>query len=96
MPKTKLDHNELKSALGKLDGWMLRSDGGAIEKKFKFADFAEAFSFMTQMAITAEKMNHHPEWSNVYNRVEVALTTHDSNGVTGLDIELAAAMNKAC
>lgn len=95
MAKPKLTSDQLKDALTKLDGWTTSDDGSAIEKNFKFSNFISAFGFMTQMAIVAEKMNHHPEWFNVYNRVDVRLTTHDSDGVTELDIELAKAMNKA-
>jgi 4a-hydroxytetrahydrobiopterin dehydratase len=95
MAKAKLTSNELKSAVEALDGWAIDDDGTAIIKKFKFSNFVTAFGFMTQMAIIAEKMNHHPEWFNVYSRVEVKLTTHDSSGVTELDIELAEKMNNA-
>ncbi|MCK5749607.1 MAG: 4a-hydroxytetrahydrobiopterin dehydratase, partial [Oricola sp.] len=70
-------------------------DGNAITKSFKFKNFRKAFAFMTESALTAEKMDHHPEWFNVYNRVEVTLTTHDSGGVTELDLKLAAAMEAA-
>lgn len=95
MAKTKLSESELNSAVTDLENWVVNEDGTAITKSFKFANFIKAFGFMTQMAIVAEKMNHHPEWFNVYNRVEVKLTTHDSAGVTELDIELAKAMDKA-
>jgi len=76
-------------------GWVLGEDRDAITKTFKFSNFIEAFGWMTQMAIVAEKMNHHPEWFNVYNRVEVTLTTHDADGLTALDAELAQKMDKA-
>jgi len=66
-----------------------------ITKVFKFEDFAEAFGFMTRIAIIADKMDHHPEWFNVYNRVDVTLTTHDAGGVTHKDVTLAEAMEKA-
>ncbi|MEQ3745113.1 MAG: 4a-hydroxytetrahydrobiopterin dehydratase [Henriciella sp.] len=78
----------------KLAGWSAKSgDCDAIEKTFKFADFKTAFGFMTSCALKAEQMDHHPEWFNVYNRVEVLLTTHDADGVTELDVELATFMD---
>lgn len=92
---TKLNPDEITTALNDLKGWQISSDKIAIEKQFKFANFIEAFGFMTRMAIVAEKMNHHPEWFNVYNRVDIRLTSHDSKGITQRDIKLAAAMNKA-
>jgi len=76
-----------------LSGWTGGDD--FITKVFKFEDFAAAFGFMTQIAIIADKMDHHPEWYNVYNRVDVTLTTHDAGGVTQKDVILAAAMEKA-
>ena len=75
------------------NGWTKSSDGTALEKTFKFANFVEAFGFMTRAAIHAEKLNHHPEWFNVYNRVEVKLTTHDTGGLSDLDVKLASAMD---
>lgn len=78
-----------------LAGWQECADRDAIAKTFKFRDFVEAFGFMTQVALVAERMNHHPEWSNVYNRVEVVLTTHDAGGLTDKDIRLAHAMEDA-
>ncbi|WP_026480265.1 4a-hydroxytetrahydrobiopterin dehydratase [Ahrensia sp. 13_GOM-1096m] len=95
MAKPTLNQDELNTALAELEGWELSGDGKSISKKFKFSNFVNAFGFMTKMAIVAEKMNHHPEWFNVYNRVEVTLTTHDSGGITELDVKLAARMNKA-
>lgn len=95
MPKPLLSKQALNKAIDTLDGWSLRADSNAIEKQFKFKDFSTAFGFMAQIAIKAEKMNHHPEWFNVYNRVDVTLTTHDSGGVTELDIALAEHMNAA-
>ena len=83
------------AALATLDGWVRSDDGIAIEKKFKFKNFREAFGFMTEGALAAEKFNHHPEWFNVYNRVEVRLTNHDAGGLTELDVKLATAMNNA-
>ena len=74
-----------------MEGWAL--EGGAIAKEFKFATFSEAFGFMARAALAAEKMDHHPEWTNVYNTVSVRLTTHDAGGLTRSDIELARAMD---
>ncbi len=69
-------------------GWTLRADGLAIARTFKFADFNEAFGFMTRVALHAEKADHHPEWFNVYNRVEITLTTHDAGGLSARDAAL--------
>lgn len=80
-------------ALVSLDGWSAVDGREAISKAFQFKNFIEAFGWMTQAAIIAEKMNHHPEWSNVYRTVEVTLTTHDAGGVTELDVKLAKAMD---
>ena len=74
-------------------GWTLSEDGKAIEKTYRFGNFIEAFGFMTQAAIHAETLNHHPEWFNVYNRVEVKLTTHDTGGLSELDLKLAEKMD---
>jgi 4a-hydroxytetrahydrobiopterin dehydratase len=82
-----------KQALGTLPGWTEVQGRDAIGKTFIFKDFNEAFGFMTRAALVAEKMDHHPEWRNVYKTVEVVLSTHDAGGVTKLDIELATAMN---
>ncbi|WP_456620799.1 MULTISPECIES: 4a-hydroxytetrahydrobiopterin dehydratase [unclassified Bradyrhizobium] len=82
-----------KQALGGIPGWTEVSGRDAIGKTFVFKDFNEAFGFMTRAALVAEKMDHHPEWRNVYKTVEVVLSTHDAGGVTALDIELAKAMN---
>jgi len=70
-------------------------DRPAIERRLTFPDFSAAFGFMTRVALLAEKMDHHPEWSNVYNRVEVLLTTHDAGGVTGLDVRMAGFIDEA-
>ena len=75
------------------NGWVKTQDGTALEKQFKFKSFTQAWGFMTQAAIHAEKMNHHPEWFNVYNRVEVKLTTHDTGGISDLDVKLAGIMD---
>ena len=77
----------------KANGWAEVEGRDAIAKTYKFKDFVEAFGFMTQAAIVAEKMNHHPEWSNVYRTVEVTLTTHDVGGLSTLDVALAQAMD---
>lgn len=76
------------------NGWSMVQDRDAIFKQFKFKSFVDAFSWMTAAAIYAEKMNHHPEWSNVYNCVEVTLTTHDVDGLSSLDIKLAQKMDQ--
>ncbi|HWE46036.1 MAG TPA: 4a-hydroxytetrahydrobiopterin dehydratase [Caulobacteraceae bacterium] len=83
-----------EAACGRLDGWTAAEGRDAIRKSFKFADFNAAFGFMTRVALKAEKLDHHPEWFNVYNRVDVLLATHDADGVTELDVELAAFMDK--
>tara|TARA_B100000780_G_C20875211_1_gene348113 strand:+ start:225 stop:512 length:288 start_codon:yes stop_codon:yes gene_type:complete len=80
-------------AIAKLDGWTEVPGRDAITKTFTFKDFNAAFGFMGRAALMAEKTDHHPEWYNVYNRVEVTLATHDSGGVTQKDIDLAAFMN---
>ncbi len=85
----KLTDQERTQALGELDGWSLDGERDAIAKTFKFKSFIEAFGFMTRVALHAEKMNHHPEWSNVYNSVSITLTTHDADGLTELDVKLA-------
>jgi 4a-hydroxytetrahydrobiopterin dehydratase len=90
----KLSGAARKSALGRLKGWSEVSGRDAISKKFVFADFNQAFGFMTRAALVAEKLDHHPEWFNVYKTVEVTLSTHDAGGVTELDIKLAETMNK--
>jgi len=92
MPKL-LSDQERQEALAGLDGWQEAPDGKAITKSFKFTSFNEAFAFMTRVALTAEKMDHHPEWLNVYNRVDVRLATHSAGGITELDIKLAQKMN---
>ncbi|MDB5725401.1 MAG: 4a-hydroxytetrahydrobiopterin dehydratase [Novosphingobium sp.] len=89
MPIPKLTDPERSAALAKLPDWALRGDGLAIERAFKFADFSEAFGFMTRVALLAAQADHHPEWSNVYNRVEIALTTHDAGGLSQRDVAMA-------
>ena len=83
-------------ALEKLPLWgSVAGDRDAICRTFRFSDFNAAFGFMTRVALKADKLDHHPEWANVYNRVEVTLTTHDAGGVTGLDVEMANFMDEA-
>lgn len=89
----RLSADARKQALGGIPGWTEVQGREAIGKTFVFKDFNEAFGFMTRAALVAEKMDHHPEWRNVYKTVEVALSTHDAGGVTKLDVELATAMN---
>lgn len=84
------------AALAKLPGWAAVEGGrDAIRRTYRFADFNAAFGFMSRVALTAEKLDHHPEWFNVYNRVEVTLATHDADGVTELDVRLATFMDQA-
>lgn len=85
---------ERDAALDRLSGWTLRKDGLAIERSFAFEDFTEAFAFMTRVALYAEKADHHPEWSNVYNRVCITLTTHDAGGLSKRDLAMATAIDK--
>lgn len=87
-----LTEEQLTQELKRLDGWTIQD--GKLYRLYEFADFAQAFGFMAQVAIKAEGMNHHPEWSNVYNRLAVHLSTHDTGGITSNDIRLAAFMNK--
>ncbi|MCO5156029.1 MAG: 4a-hydroxytetrahydrobiopterin dehydratase [Aquamicrobium sp.] len=94
MKPERLDAEAAKAALAALDGWALEEGGGAILKSFVFADFSAAFGFMARAALAAEKLDHHPEWSNVYNRVEVRLTTHSARGLTALDLDLARTMDR--
>jgi 4a-hydroxytetrahydrobiopterin dehydratase len=93
MPIPQLTEAERSAALADLSDWTLRGDGLAIERSFKFADFSEAFAFMTRVALLAEKADHHPEWSNVWNRVEITLTTHDAGGLSRRDVDLASAID---
>jgi 4a-hydroxytetrahydrobiopterin dehydratase len=90
----KLAADARAAALARLAGWKDVSGRDAIAKTFVFADFNAAFGFMTRAALVAEKMDHHPEWSNVYKTVQVTLSTHDAGGLTGLDIALAEAMDR--
>lgn len=90
----KLAGEARKAALARLKGWSETSGRDAIIRKFVFADFNEAFGFMTRAALVAEKLDHHPEWFNVYKTVDVTLSTHDAGGLTDRDIKLAEAMDK--
>jgi 4a-hydroxytetrahydrobiopterin dehydratase len=90
MPVPKLTDSELKTALDALPGWNVAA--GKLHREYKFPDFIHAFGFMAASALAIEKMNHHPEWSNVYNRVSVDLTTHDSGGITAQDTALAGVL----
>jgi 4a-hydroxytetrahydrobiopterin dehydratase len=93
MPIARLTDAERDAALAQLPQWSLRADGLALSREFKFADFSEAFGFMTRVALYAEKADHHPEWSNVWNRVHVTLTTHDAGGLSKRDVTMAQAIN---
>jgi len=88
MALEKLDDEQIATHLAALDGWSL--ENGKIHKEFQFADFIEAFGFMSRVALAAESMNHHPEWFNVWNRVTIDLNTHDVVRLSALDFELAA------
>jgi 4a-hydroxytetrahydrobiopterin dehydratase len=90
----KLTPDARKAALTRLKGWSEVAGRDAISKTFTFSDFNEAFGFMTRVALFAEKMDHHPEWSNVYKTVVVTLSTHDAGGLTERDIKLAEAMDR--
>ena len=89
-----LTNDTLAEVLADLDGWSLVEDGTAIEAEFSFRGFNAAFGFMTRVALAAERQNHHPEWSNVYNRVTIRWTTHSEGGVTELDVKLARACSR--
>ncbi|MBE9554214.1 MAG: 4a-hydroxytetrahydrobiopterin dehydratase [Proteobacteria bacterium] len=91
----KLDDAARRAALAELTGWTALEGRDAISRSYKFKTFNEAFGFMTRVALKAERMNHHPEWFNVYNRVEVTLITHDCGGLSALDVTLAKFMDKA-
>lgn len=91
---TKLIATEIENVLDSLSGWSRCENRNAIKNSFTFHDFNEAFSFMTAVALKAEQMDHHPEWSNVYNRVDIILTTHSDGGVTAQDVNLARFIDK--
>jgi 4a-hydroxytetrahydrobiopterin dehydratase len=89
-----LTDSEREEALGRLPDWRYDPEAKAVRRGFVFADFSEAFAFMTRVALAAEKLDHHPDWSNVWNRVEIALTTHDSGGLTRRDLALARTIDR--
>lgn len=88
----KLDDRDISRRVSEMEGWTY--EDGSLRRQLRFADFVAAFSFMTRVAIHAEKADHHPDWSNVYNRVAIALNTHDAGGVTELDFDLAAKIDQ--
>ena len=89
-----LTADERAELLGALTGWSPVEDRDAIRRRYVFADFGEAFGFMTRVALVAERMNHHPEWTNAYRTVDVTLTSHDAGGLTRRDVELARRMDR--
>ena len=89
----KLNDDERTRMLEELNGWSLKDDRDAIQKSFRFKNFQEAFAFMTRVALLAEKQDHHPEWFNVYNRVDITLATHDVDGLSERDARLAASID---
>lgn len=95
MKYEKLDAASIAARLGEMQGWAVGRDGAAIEKHYVFRDFRQAFGFMAECALAAEKLDHHPEWFNVYQKVDVVLTTHSAGGVTELDFKLAVLMDLA-
>ena len=94
MTRQKLDSTAISEKLAAVSSWSIDAGETALSKTFKFADFSEAFGFMARAALVAEKLDHHPEWKNVYRTVDVRLTTHDAGGLTGLDFDLAIAMDR--
>lgn len=94
MAVPQLTDTERDEALADLPEWRLRADGRAIEREFRFETFSQAWAFMSRVALLAEKQDHHPEWSNVYNRVAITLTTHDAGGLSERDMKMARAIDK--
>lgn len=92
MTIARLTDAETAALIAELTGWTLREDGKAIVRQFRFKDFNQAFGFMTRVALYADKADHHPEWFNVYNRVEMTLTTHDADGLSQRDVAMARAI----
>ena len=89
-----LPRDAITARMAELPGWMLADDMAAMHRRFTFRNFGEAFAFMTRVAMAAEKLDHHPEWLNVYKTVDVKLSTHDAGGLTELDFKLAGLMDK--
>lgn len=94
MAREKMHAGAVAEAMAKAESWTLAEDGNSICRRFEFANFSEAFAFMTRVALAAEKLDHHPDWSNVYKTVDVTLNTHDAGGLTQLDFDLAQRMNR--
>lgn len=90
--KRKLDNQEISERLERLTGWSI--ENGKLSRSLKFASFEDAFAFMTRSALEIEKLDHHPEWFNVYRKVRIELSTHEAGGITDLDFELASRMNR--
>lgn len=90
----RLEPADCKDRIANLHGWQLSDDGLGLRRDFVFADFVEAFGFMTRVSLLAERSDHHPEWSNVYNRVNIYLTTHDAGGISERDFSLAEAIDR--
>ena len=95
MTMRKLSDSEMAALATQLPHWQLDAQAGTLTRQFVFADFVEAFAFMTRVALAAEKHNHHPEWSNVYNRVDITMTTHDAGGLSAKDVDFARAADAA-
>lgn len=94
MSREKLGPEAIKEAMSGLGGWKVAGDGNSMSRTFKFKNFSEAFAFMTRVALAAEKLDHHPDWKNIYSTVDVTLNTHDAGGLTALDFKLATKMNR--
>jgi len=95
MAREKLERAAIDGALKELDGWTLDVGGKSISRKFEFHNFSEAFAFMTRSALAAEKLDHHPDWSNSWNKVTIDIVSHDKGGITDTCIALAEAVNRA-
>jgi 4a-hydroxytetrahydrobiopterin dehydratase len=95
MPESKLNEAEIETLLAQMSGWTRLSGRDAIAKRITFSNFRQAFAFMTEVAFEAEKLDHHPEWTNVYNKVDIVLSTHSVDGLSALDEKLAIKIDKA-